>query len=239
MAVYVMSDLHGCGWAWKKIKNFIQPEDEIICLGDIIDRGPDSWELFKTIYNDPQVTIILRGNHEDMMINACEDYLCNNEWDYYSYSLSCCNGGRHTLESWESDPKRKEWLNILKKLPTWDFYNANGKKIILCHAGFTPWLNKNNTECIIPPDRMLIWDRDHLFESYDENEMEDIIIVHGHTTIIHLIDYVDNIEESVDNIEVVTYCDGHKIDIDLCTVYTDKVAILNLDTLTPIYFEKV
>ena len=125
-----MSDLHGCSWTWERIKNFIQPEDEIICLGDIIDRGPDSWELFKTIYNDPQVTIILRGNHEDMMINACEDYLCNNEWDYYSYSLSCCNGGRHTLESWESDPKRKEWLNILKKLPTWDFYNANGKKII-------------------------------------------------------------------------------------------------------------
>ena len=50
---------------------------------------------------------------------------------------------------------------------------------------------------------------------------------------------VNNIEKSVDNIEIVTYCDGHKIDIDLCTVYTDKVAILNLDTLIPIYFEKV
>ena len=238
MAVYVMSDLHGCGWAWKRIKNFIQPEDEIICLGDIIDRGSNSWELFKTIYNDPQVTVILRGNHEDMMINACEDYINDGMWDYYSYSLSCRNGGRQTLEDWEKDTEREVWLKRLKELPTWEYYSTDNNDIILSHAGLTPWLN-NNGECIIPPDRYLIWDRDHLFDLYEPNEMDNSIIVHGHTTVIHLIDYVDNIEESVDNIEIVTYCDGHKIDIDLCTVYTDKVAILNLDTLIPIYFEKV
>lgn len=238
MATYVMSDLHGCMWAWEKIKSFIKPDDKIICLGDLIDRGPQSWELFKMVYNDPQVAIILRGNHEDMMIEACEDYLYDGKWDYYSYRLCHINGGEQTLSDWEIDPEREKWLSKLKELPTWDFYNFNGRKIILCHAGFTPWLNHQNTECIIPSDRKLIWDREHLYEDWNDQEMEDVIIVHGHTTIIHLIDYVSNIEESVDNIEVVTYCDGHKIDIDLCTVYTDKVAILNLDTLTPIYFEK-
>ena len=240
MATFALSDLHGCMWAWEKIKSFINPDDEIICLGDLIDRGPQSWELFKTVYNDPQVTTILRGNHEDMLINACEDYIHDDEmWDYYSYNLCYQNGGEQTLLAWEIDPERKEWLNKLKKLPTWDFfYNVNNQKIILSHAGFTPWLNHQNTECVIPPDSMLIWNREHLYEDWNDREMEDVIIVHGHTTIIHLIDYVSNIEESVNNIEIITYCDGHKIDIDLCTVYTNKVAILNLDTLTPIYFEK-
>jgi serine/threonine protein phosphatase 1 len=240
MAVFAMSDLHGCGWAWKKIKEYLNPEDEIICLGDIIDRGPDSWELFKTIYNDPQVKVILRGNHEDMMVNAIRDYLIDGYmWDYQSYSLCIHNGGRQTLADWEIDPDRIDWFKRLRDLPTWDTYYVNDREIILCHAGFTPWMEESGTSYELPCDEDLIWDRDHLFESYDENKMEDIIIVHGHTTIIHLIDYVNDIEESVDNIEIATYCDGHKIDIDLCTVYTDKIALLNLDTLIPIYFEKV
>ena len=49
---------------------------------------------------------------------------------------------------------------------------------------------------------------------------------------------VNNIEKSVDNIEIVTYCDGHKIDIDLGCFATKKIALLDLDTLEPIYFEE-
>ena len=38
-----------------------------------------------------------------------------------------------------------------------------------------------------------------------------------------------------DTNEVYKYCNGHKIDIDVSTWRTNKVALLNLDTLEPIY----
>ena len=39
MANYVCSDLHGYLELYKKIKNFIKPEDTIFFLGDAGDRG--------------------------------------------------------------------------------------------------------------------------------------------------------------------------------------------------------
>ena len=40
-----------------------------------------------------------------------------------------------------------------------------------------------------------------------------------------------------DTYEVFTYCEGHKIDIDVLTWRTNKVALLNLDTFEPTYLQ--
>ena len=57
---YAVSDLHGYFNLYEQIKNFIQPEDEVIFLGDATDRGPQSLELAKAIYADPQFTYCIR-----------------------------------------------------------------------------------------------------------------------------------------------------------------------------------
>ena len=38
--------------------------------------------------------------------------------------------------------------------------------------------------------------------------------------------------------EIIRYCDGHKFCVDMCTVYSDRIALLDLDTFETIYFDK-
>lgn len=183
MSVYVCGDLHGHLEIYHKIKAMLKPEDKVFCLGDCGDRGPDSWATIKAVYADPQF-IYLKGNHEDMLVKACKDYLMDDcVWDYASYSLSCHNGGRETLEGWEWDPNREEWFCRLRDLPTWETYeNPDGQVFVLCYAGFTPWFKDGTTECEIPVDEDLLWDRAHIYSrTYLPKHMDDVIVVHGHT----------------------------------------------------------
>jgi predicted phosphodiesterase len=224
--VYVMSDLHGHYKIYEKVKAMLKPEDKVYFLGDAGDRGPDSWKCIKAIYEDSQFFYI-KGNHEDMLVKACEDYLEYDDWDYHSYSLCRMNGGEDTMMSWERDSDREMWLKRLRDLPTWDTYEVGDKCYVLCHAGFTPWYKAHTKECFVPTDRMLIWDRDHYLEEWVEDEMDsDVIVVHGHTPIHHLSEDLWVEWES----GAFWYCDGHKVCIDSGGFFSDEFILLCLDT---------
>ena len=228
MATYALGDLHGHLEIYHKVKAMLKPEDKVFFLGDAGDRGPQSWECIKTIYEDPQF-IYLKGNHEDMLVKACEAYLEDGYmWDYYTYSLCRTNGGQETMEAWELDSDRESWVKKLRDLPTWEVYESpSGDVFILSHAGLTPWLRSDVDECIIPPDRMLLWDRDHYLEEWDEEDMDDVIIVHGHTPIHYLSEDLWIEWES----GAFWYCDKHKVCIDSGGFFSDEFILLNLDTL--------
>lgn len=229
MAVYALGDLHGHFEIYEKVKAMLKPEDKVYFVGDAGDRGPDSWRCIKAIYDDPQF-VYIKGNHEDMLVKACEDYLADDfMWDYHSYSLSAMNGGRDTMEEWELDPDREAWVKKLAELPTWDSYESpTGEVFLLSHAGFTPWLyEKRKDECVIPPDRMLIWDREHYLEDWREGEMDgDVIIVHGHTPIHHL---SEDLWIEWDS-GAFWYCEKHKVCIDSGGFFSGEWILLNLDT---------
>ena len=231
MSVYALSDLHGHYEIYKKVKAMLKPEDIVYFLGDAGDRGPDSWKCIKAIYNDPQF-IYIKGNHEDMLVKACEDYLMDDYmWDYSSYMLSYRNGGKETMEDWESDPDREAWVKRLRDLPTWDNYCANGKEIVLSHAGFTPWMDAGETSYRIPKDEDLIWDREHYYSNtYLPAYMDDVLIVHGHTPIHHL---ADDIGESW-LAGAFWYMNRHKCCIDSGGFFSGEWVLLNLDTLEDI-----
>ena len=36
---------------------------------------------------------------------------------------------------------------------------------------------------------------------------------------------------------IIRYCDGHKFDIDMCTVVSGRIALLDLDTFEEIYID--
>lgn len=233
MAVYACGDLHGHMEIYKKIKAMLSPEDKVYFIGDAGDRGPESWECIKTIYDDPQF-IYLKGNHEDMLVKACEDFLDRECWDWYSASLCERNGGRETLSAWQRDPQKAMWVKLLDKLPTWDIYeNPNGDVFMLSHAGFTPWMREDIDECIIPPDRMLLWDREHFYDDWKEDEMDDVIIVHGHTPIHHLASDLNKNWES----GAFWYDGDHKVCIDSGGFFSGEWVLLNLDTLEDIVIE--
>ena len=217
MAVYALSDLHGFLDLYKQIKDFLQPEDIVYFLGDATDRGPQSWELAKAIYDDPQF-IYLKGNHEDMLIKATLNYY-GDEWDYENnYKTLLENGG---IETWNSMLKYSEGRSFvykLKDLPIEEvYYNKDGKEIHLCHAGFTPGRRRD-----------LLWDRKHFFDIIDYID-DDYIIIHGHTPVFYQRKY-ETLTDALNHLYPEIYANGHKINIDMGTYNTHACILLDLDT---------
>ena len=74
MRTIIIGDIHGCDQKLHALLDKIQPdaEDLLILLGDLFDRGPESWEVYQTVmkldesYGDR--FILLRGNHEDYFL---------------------------------------------------------------------------------------------------------------------------------------------------------------------------
>ena len=230
MSVYALSDLHGCLDIYKSVKALLNPEDRVYFLGDAGDRGPQSWETIKAIARDPQF-IYIKGNHEDMLVAAAEDYFKNDEYIGSNYRCLASNGGGPTFDGLMNDEMPREWVKHLKGLPTFEIYeNTTGEAVALSHAGFTPWLSSDGVDIVIPGDQDLIWNRDHFLDTPKIDEIDpEVIIVHGHTPIPFLLDDL-NIPEDGYNEGAFWYDNHRKVCIDCGAVWTGEAVLLNLDT---------
>lgn len=61
----VIGDIHGCFIELMELidKAGLSEEDEIIALGDIVDRGPDSFSVVEFFMQTPKASSLM-GNHE-------------------------------------------------------------------------------------------------------------------------------------------------------------------------------
>ena len=262
---YASADWHGCGKIGKQILDYLQPEDTLYFLGDAMDRGRDGFELFKLLITRPN-TVYLKGNHEDMMYKAIKEqkgffeergYV---DWSGWDTSLWFGNGGADTLiPIAKGEASFKDFINImpeLNSLPTYaEYYSLEGNhKVILEHAGHTPFnmdLHKHDP----------LWDRDHFHDSWAIEEptleQKDTYLVHGHTPVQFLkyeYGYRSQPQLTAQEFEnkiawmkkadfkedpmAIRYCDGHKFDIDLCTIASKRGVLLDLDTFQEIYFDE-
>ena len=93
---YAIGNIHGCNEQLKTLLSAlnIQPDDTLIYLGDVIDRGADSKGVLDTImhYQILCHVILIKGNHEEMMLGAVY------EREYLKYWLKF--GGTETLQSY-------------------------------------------------------------------------------------------------------------------------------------------
>ena len=233
MAVYACADLHGRYDLYQKIKAFIKPDDTVFFLGDAGDRGPQSWETIKAVYNDPQF-IYIKGNHEDMLVKAGEEYIGLRDGSVNRRDLER-NGGRDTFNDMIKEPNFTSWINYLRNLPKIDVYysEALNLEFVLTHAGFTPGIGgikflENRGEVDF------LWNRDHFFDIWPtwNEDFNNVIIVHGHTP-IGLMDEVvlDACGYKEDEPGAFWYCDNHKVNLDVGAVWNDFTVLLNLDTL--------
>ena len=72
---FVVGDLHGAYTtllAAMKQANFDGSVDRLFPVGDLIDRGADSWRCARFL-RQPYVPAAVRGNHEDMLIELYRD----------------------------------------------------------------------------------------------------------------------------------------------------------------------
>ncbi len=239
MAVYACSDFHGMLHFYRAIKDFLDPEDKVYFLGDAGDRGPHPWETIKAIIDDPQFVYIY-GNHEDMLLEVLCDHIHEGCPNYYYLQLLSMNGGNQTYEEAIADPKLKHYYVKLCEMPRiQEYQNAAGERIVLAHAGFTPWKEdfwaddeeKKDTVYRMPSRRDLIWDRDHFLDEWTVEDCVDCYIVHGHTPIPYLLDEIDPCCR-IEDIEpgALWYDNGRKCCIDCGAVFTGTCVLLNLDT---------
>lgn len=241
MKTFVYTDLHGNYNLFKQIQNYLGDDDRAICLGDNCDRGPDGIKIIQETLKDNRFTYLL-GNHEAMLVDAVRKSQHNGNisfrmFDDADMEILKHNRTIHTLQTLQLLPQeeRDSLINKLDKLPICVF--AKGKNnctVFLSHAGCNPQMlyemNKPETNF------KLIWDRKHIAKTkfiYEGNE--NLYIIHGHTPVQTLRFYTKELKE-YNKAEIVYYCEGHKIDLDVCTPETNKVALFDLSTFEVIYF---
>lgn len=227
MSVYALSDLHGYYNLYQQVKEFLKPDDKVYFLGDAADRGPDGWKLIKAIYSDPQFEYLM-GNHEHMLIHAMREYVygeVSNSYPDGGMIICAYNGGASTLEEWMKEDDGAVWIHNLGLLGKKKVYvNKDNIRIHLSHAGFTP-----DRE---PMVKDLLWGRNHFHARWPKGkEFAADIIVHGHTPVQYLN------EGWIKEDGIMTYCDGHKVDIDCGTYTSGLTCLLDLDTFDEHYFE--
>ena len=245
---YVTADLHGNGLLWRKIKEKLNVEDTLYFLGDAIDRGPDGFYIMLDMLNDPRVTYI-KGNHEQFAIDflrATKDVESLNDVSYNTMSLWSGNGGTQTINDiWSDLTKEEAWqlYVCLKNLPEKLEVTVNGTTFLLSHAGYTP---RYLTRDLVDDPQMLLWNREHFSDTWDNGQDgENVISIGGHTPTCYLSNFDDSFiyfdqhklitDKDLEDIQIITYANGHKIDLDLCSAFSNRAALYCLETKEVFY----
>ena len=144
MKTIIIGDVHGCDSALLALLNKVNPglEDTLVLLGDLFDRGPDSYQVFETVQelaeNMGEKFILLRGNHEDYLLQQKLTLSQRMMWDRV--------GRGATVQSFKAHGGRMEdavpWLKAHCRL----YWHGNGIQCV--HAGLKidpPEMNDTQT----------------------------------------------------------------------------------------------
>lgn len=154
MRTLAIGDIHGCFKALQTVVAAAQisGDDNIVTLGDYVDRGPEVPEVLAWLRTRYQLGCLtpLLGNHEIMMRASRKDESLREEWLEF--------GGRMTLEAYATDAGKPS----LEDIPSedWSFIEEycvpfhETETHIFVHAGLHPNLPLSRQY-----DQVLFWDR--------------------------------------------------------------------------------
>ena len=176
--IIAIGDIHGCLHPLKKLIRQIKPEaeDQLLFLGDMIDRGNHSKEVidFLIELSSRYSCHFLMGNHELMFL----DYLDNCSSDNW-----LGNGGQATLASYNSlDGCDLEEEHLLFIRNCRHFIET--EHYFFTHGGLDPELSiKDNIRYYKPEE--FCWQRVHMRTTFLEsnNYKWEKTVVCGHTAI--------------------------------------------------------
>lgn len=131
-----IGDIHGCRMQLRALLDKVIPgkDDQLVFLGDYIDRGPDSAGVVEDLLNLQEHlpnTVFLCGNHEQMLI----DVLAGSDPATFLF-----NGGAQTIASYQKTlgtwPPPAIHQAFFQSLRT----NYETEQFIFVHAGLRPGL---------------------------------------------------------------------------------------------------
>lgn len=126
---FLVGDLHGCYSefisALERVQ-FDREKDRVLCVGDLIDRGPEPLECLSLL--DEQWFHCTLGNHEELMIDSVlhNDEIAIGTW--------ITNGGFWATQI--SEQKRLEIAQKLKELPCVIVVGSGPDRYNVLHAEF-------------------------------------------------------------------------------------------------------
>lgn len=171
---YAIGDIHGCLDQLDRLVGRCRADagherPNFVFLGDAVDRGPDSRGVVEYLMamqrSEPERTVCLCGNHEDMALGAIADPSAAPHW-------IARNGGAEMLRSYgisrpeDLPPDHVEWM---RALPT---HHDDGMRFFV-HAGIDP-----ERPLGAQKRRDMLWMREpFLSDTRDFGRF----VVHGHT----------------------------------------------------------
>jgi len=159
-----MTDIHGHYDAMKKMLEKIKFSvyDRLICAGDYIDRGPQSYEMLQWLEHPEKNIILVRGNHDEefayyvelmrMFFQQGKLKADSVEDTMYAYKKSSKKTPyfdgygtiRHLIKEKNIPFERlSSWASCICKMPYFYEININHRRCIVVHAGYI-----ENLECL-------------------------------------------------------------------------------------------
>lgn len=168
-----IGDIHGCARSLDAMLGKLKPHDDRIhiFIGDYIDRGPDSRLVVKHLMNftDVHTCIFLRGNHENMLLEALST---GNELLWH------LNGGVSTLESYGVQSVAgipRDHIRFFEDTRLW--YNTD--EYLFIHAGLDPERTVQQQLDDPATEEAALWERSHI----DSPTQWEKTVVFGHTPV--------------------------------------------------------
>lgn len=163
----VIGDVHGHYNGLMGLLEAISPSagDEVYFIGDLIDRGPQSYQVVDFVKKNAYPCIL--GNHEQMLLDVVSgDSMAAHVQQSWLYS-----GGYATISSYPDSTIPQDHIEWMQSLPTFldlgDYW--------LVHAGIDPRIPLAEQT-----SDQLCWVRDE-FHSMEQPYFSDKVVIIGHT----------------------------------------------------------
>ena len=156
MRTMIIGDIHGCHSMLLALLEKIAPgaEDRLILLGDLFDRGPESWEVYQTVLQLDEALgdrlILLRGNHEDYLLTENLTFSQRMVWNAV--------GRRATVQSFRQHGARMEEPRPFLQAKCRLFWRDEGIQAV--HAGLrADPMEANDTYTLIHDHEVVLENR--------------------------------------------------------------------------------
>jgi len=171
-----VGDIHGCLETLRRLIERLPEQEELIFLGDYIDRGPESAGVvqYLSVLAKRRPCRFLMGNHERLMMTAIVEPETTPQW--------LINGGAATLVSYGTTPR--EWARAAERraflgghhefYKNLEFYREDDDTIYV-HAG----IDVRVTEMRLQDPETLLWIREKFFSRAKEWSGKQVVF--GHT----------------------------------------------------------
>ena len=168
MRRFVVGDIHGCAKSLRTLIETIAPttEDEIVFLGDYVDRGPASRDVVdQLIQLQEQCSVVtLRGNHEIMLMAAAFGGIDSTAW--------LNGGGLATVSSYGGSLRKIPAKHIAFFQQLRPYYETETE--IFVHACYDPTVDMCEQD-----DAVIYWK--HLPQPLPEPHLSGKRVFVGHT----------------------------------------------------------